>query len=115
MFTAKKETDPMAKETKIPVARRAAAARVTRALKQRGQRIHCSRRGWRSTYAIIDAATNTIVKMNLSLEDLAREIGVLEPFETIAGPQITTYAPTVKIEAAKVAKRTRKVARRAAR
>ena len=99
---------PRKTPSKIPVNHRAAVARIKRALKQRGQRLHCSRRNWRSTFAVIDAAKGAVVAINVDLEALAHEIGALQPWETIIS-EARTYPPGVTIEPVKQpAKRTTK-------
>lgn len=73
----------------IGVSETAIIARVRRALRKEGQSLRIDRsdfRGpnWLGLY-VVDNLNNAIVAQNCSLHDLAKELGVLRPYEL---PQI---------------------------
>jgi hypothetical protein len=77
------------KATKLPVERRALIGRINRKLRDFGQagRVLKPTRGNRAKvlgdYYILDLNTKSIIEDHLNLEAVARQLGVLQPFEEI--------------------------------
>jgi hypothetical protein len=62
-------------------------ARIKNRLIREGRRLTKFSKRWASTYGsygIIDLANNTVSAYNISIEDLAKEMGLLAGFEEVA-------------------------------
>lgn len=74
--------------TKIPVSERALVARINRKLRQDAEALHRSRgtRFWSDLgdYYIVDFRRNSLVRGHVDIEELAHELGVLKPWESLA-------------------------------
>jgi hypothetical protein len=75
------------KKMKIPVSERALIARINRKLTHDGERLCQSRSAQTSAsvgeYFILDVMRNFISHQNVELENLAKELGVLQPYECL--------------------------------
>ena len=74
--------------TKVKVARRAVFARLARHLNKENLMLKKSREDsrWLSDlgdYYIVNATNNTIASAHINLEELAKEEGLLKPFEEL--------------------------------
>jgi hypothetical protein len=67
----------------IPVNRRSLIARMQRALAKDGRRLRTDRRGRRTSYLLIDSKRQTLIAADIDLEQLGRELGVLQPYERL--------------------------------
>jgi len=72
----------MSKHAKVTVGQRALRARIKRVLTPRGHRLHLDRRA--NVLLLVDERRGTILAHDVSLEALARQLGVLRPFERLA-------------------------------
>jgi hypothetical protein len=74
--------------TKIRVSRRAAIARINRVLAKRDEVLRASRgarcRADLGDHYILDWRINGVVEKDVNVEDVARELGVLHPYEVVA-------------------------------
>jgi hypothetical protein len=68
----------------VTVNRRALLVRLERALKKVGQKIRVDRIGRQSRYLLLDTKQNSLVEVDVDLEELAHRIGVMEPWERLA-------------------------------
>jgi hypothetical protein len=77
----------MTRREKVPVTTRAAIQRINRALAEKGHKLKITRGNrWRDTlgdFYTIDAKRNWIVEKHVDPEALGRELGVLQPWETV--------------------------------
>lgn len=78
------------KQHLVPVTRRALFQRVNRALEKEGRCLRTFRGGskagdWLGDLFIVDVKLNVPVEGDCDLEELARELGVLKPFERLNG------------------------------
>jgi hypothetical protein len=75
--------------TTVPVTARALEQRVNRKLAEKGQRLNKSRskaaRAEMGEYFVIDTSGAGVVRHNVNLAELAREIGALESWERLEG------------------------------
>ena len=78
----------MAKATKVPVSQRALIQRINRALAKENEALKAARserdRQQLGNYFVIDLHRNTVQAQHVDLEALARELGVLKPYEALA-------------------------------
>ena len=77
----------MARKTLVPVSMAALMARINRKLAHDGEQLKATR-GERARqdfgdYYIIDRSGNFVVAKHCDPEELAREIGVLQPYEAL--------------------------------
>ena len=70
-----------AKRIVITVSQRALRARIIRALRARGQRLAVDRRGGEISHIVID--DQTVVKSDVDLTQLARELKLPKPWEKL--------------------------------
>jgi hypothetical protein len=74
----------------VPVSMRALVQRVNRQLAKKGEQLRAARgEGARQDvgdFFIISVAENILVRKEVNLEELGRELGVLQPWESVAGP-----------------------------
>ena len=74
--------------SKVPVTRRALIQRANRALAKEGRLLRAYRGGrpdaWLGELFIVDTSRNIPVEGDVDLEKLAKELGVLKPFEKLA-------------------------------
>ena len=75
--------------TKVPVSKVALLARINRKLAGQGERLFARRgraadRETMGDYYIIDTKKNIPIEFWVDLEDKARELGVLQPWERLA-------------------------------
>lgn len=74
---------------KVPVSERAIVARLRRALAKDGETLRKSRTPRTVSdlgdYFTVGRGNNTVVRRGIDVETLARELGVLDPFEEIVG------------------------------
>jgi hypothetical protein len=72
----------------LKVSEHAVAARVNRALRKQGEALKRPRsgRGFQELgqYYIVDTDSNFIVSTHVDIVDLAREMNVMAPYETVA-------------------------------
>ena len=77
----------MAKTPKIPVTRRALMQRLNRKLRHDGKRIDASRtqqmRDQYGDFHMVDFTRNQLIEWHIKPEEMARELGVLKPYEQI--------------------------------
>ena len=77
----------MAKRGKVPVSTRAIIQRINRKLAKDGDKLRKNRsqRWWpeMGDYYIVDEERNAFIRGHVDLEDLGRELGVLEDWETV--------------------------------
>jgi|LakMenEpi03Aug12_release.lakeMendotaPanAssembly.Ray.scaffolds.fasta_scaffold185143_2 hypothetical protein len=76
------------KELKVAVSERAVIARLKRVLAKDNQRLCKSRENspgynYLGDYYIVDNYRNTVEATQVCLEDLAREVGALKPYEML--------------------------------
>ena len=71
----------MSKQRTLPINRRALVARLTRALSKQGRILRADRRGRGCIWMLIDGAK--IVRIDVDLAELARELAVLQPWERL--------------------------------
>ena len=85
MAKTKQRGSPAA--TKIPITRRALIQRINRALQQRDEQLRAARgpRQQRELgdYWILDLRKRCVASKNIDPEKLARELGVLQPYESV--------------------------------
>ncbi len=83
---------PLTRSTGVPVSRRALEQRINRKLAPDGEVLRRKRsdwcrygRGWnaKGDYYLLDLNTNFLVDEGFDLEDLGRELGVLQAYETL--------------------------------
>jgi hypothetical protein len=77
----------MSKLAKIPVSERALIQRINRRIKDADHVLKCSRpraRSFVGDFYVLDVVRNAIVLQHLDLENYAREVGALEPYEYLA-------------------------------
>jgi hypothetical protein len=72
----------------VPLSPRAVIQRINRALLKQGEVLRASR-GWRAQmdvghYFLVDIDKNFIVRKDVDLERMAKELGVLKPYEKVA-------------------------------
>jgi hypothetical protein len=70
----------------VTVNRRALLVRLERALKKDGRKIRVDRIGRQTRYLLVDTKQNSLVEVDVDLEEFAHRIGVLEPWERLAPP-----------------------------
>jgi hypothetical protein len=68
----------------VPVNRRSLLVRLERASKKSGHKIRVDRLGQKTRYLLIDKFKNELVEVDIDLEEYAKRIGVMEPWEVIA-------------------------------
>jgi hypothetical protein len=68
----------------VVVNRRALLVRLERALKKDGRKIRVDRIGRQARYLLVDTMKNALVEVDVDLEEFAKKIGVMEPWETLA-------------------------------
>ncbi len=66
----------------VGVTRRALVARIQRALARRQHALHTDRRGRQTRWLVIND-DSSIADMDVDLEELGRELGVLRPWEKL--------------------------------
>jgi hypothetical protein len=66
----------------IEVGQRALLGRIDRALRKEGQQVRTDRRGRGLRYILIDTEKRTIIAADVDVEQLARKLGVLHPWES---------------------------------
>jgi len=77
------------KTKKVPVTERALFARVDRTLRKRGEMLRRSRVGSTRAlldvgrYYVLDVDRGAVVGHNINLEKYARELGVMQDFESL--------------------------------
>jgi len=59
-------------------------ALLVRALKKDNRKIGVDRSGQGTRYLLVDTMANSLVEVDVDLEQLAKSIGVMEPWETLA-------------------------------
>jgi hypothetical protein len=73
---------------KIPVSERALVARINRKLAQQGEKVCKSRTAWNyvsvGDYYVIDVNRNVTAGVAVDPESLAKELGVLKRYESLA-------------------------------
>ena len=67
---------------KLTVTRRALVQRINRVLAKRDEKLRKLRRS-RGTYYVVNLQYNSIVAEHVDLEEAARELGALEPWERL--------------------------------
>jgi hypothetical protein len=77
----------MSKQKQVPVTSRAAIQRINRVLAKK-QRVLKVTRGQRAIldlghYYVLDQRRNLALETNVSIESMARELGVLKDYETV--------------------------------
>lgn len=73
-------------KTKLPVSERALLQRLNRKLRADGEVIKRARGNVWTTlgdYYVVDVERNCIAQHHVDVEDLARELGVLQPWESL--------------------------------
>jgi hypothetical protein len=70
--------------TTIDVGHRALLGRIERKLRRRGQRLRADRYGGDVRRVLIDVKKRAVVATSVDIEKLARELGVLQPWEKLA-------------------------------
>ena len=74
-------------EATVPVTERALVQRINRALRRKGQMLRQSRGERARTdlgdYYVIDLERNVLLLSRVNLEELARELGALQPWERV--------------------------------
>ena len=68
----------------VVVNRRALLVRLERALKKDGRKIRVDRIGRQARYLLVDTLKNALVEVDVDLEEFAKKIGVMEPWERLA-------------------------------
>jgi hypothetical protein len=68
----------------VVVNRRALLVRLERALKKDNRKIRVDRIGRQARYLLVDTMQNSLVEVDVDLEELAHRIGVMEPWERLA-------------------------------
>jgi hypothetical protein len=68
----------------LEVSQRALLGRIDRALRKEGQQVRTDRRGRGLRYILIDTKKRTILEANVDVEQLARKLDVLQPWERMA-------------------------------
>jgi hypothetical protein len=68
----------------VPINRRALLARMARALKKQARELRSVRHKGQTSFVLIDARKEAIVEIDVDLEKLARELGVLKSWEKLA-------------------------------
>jgi hypothetical protein len=80
-----RETPPMSKKPPtILVKRRALISRLERALAKQDRELHADRSSNQLSFYVVDTKKQTVVQTDVDIESLAREIGALRPWETLA-------------------------------
>lgn len=78
----------MTKQNQVPVTVRATIARINRKLAHEGEQLRTARgdRSWSNlgNHYIVDVNRNFVVADHVEPEKLARELGVLRPWEVVA-------------------------------
>jgi hypothetical protein len=84
--TTRRITSDMPTKTSpiIDVSRRALIGRIERVLRKQNQRLRVDRRGGDIRHIIIDTKKQAIVETDVDLEQLARKLKVLQPWERAA-------------------------------
>ena len=76
---------------RVPVSRVALVARINRRLAENNEQLRASKSAGAKqemgSYYIVNTQVNGITNSNLDLEDLARELRCLQPWETLAESQ----------------------------
>jgi hypothetical protein len=81
---ASARTPPPRPALTVDVNRRALLLRLERVLKKSDQRIRVDRIGRQSRYLLIDTKRNVLVEVDVDLEELAKRVGAMEPWERLA-------------------------------
>jgi hypothetical protein len=73
---------------KIRLSKRALSQRINRHLKKQNEYLCACRENWRGyttvgDHYVIDTSLNAIVHKHVNIEDFAREIGVIKPYECL--------------------------------
>jgi mRNA-degrading endonuclease HigB of HigAB toxin-antitoxin module len=78
----------MAGKVKVPVTRRALIQRVNRALEKNGEQLKATKGAQAQLdlgeFYVVDVSGNSVSRKDVDLERLARELGALKPYETLA-------------------------------
>jgi hypothetical protein len=79
----------MAKErgTKVRVSERSLVQRVNRKLAKGGEVLKAGRGRDAGEWYIVDLSLNAVVRHNVDVEALARELGALRPWESVEGKE----------------------------
>ena len=76
-----------ARPKKVPVTLDAALQRINRRLAGEQQSLRITRDRWRSNlgdFYLLDLTRNVVVASHVNPEELGRELGVLEPWESVS-------------------------------
>jgi hypothetical protein len=65
----------------ITISHRALIGRLNRALRSKHQQVRADRRGGLVHHMLVDTRAHTVVATDVDLEQLARKLGVLKPWE----------------------------------
>jgi hypothetical protein len=80
-----RENRPMPKKPlTVAVNRRALLLRLERVLKRDGRKIRVDRTGHQTRYLLIDTKKNDLLEVDVNIELLAKSLGVMQPWETLA-------------------------------
>jgi hypothetical protein len=78
----------MAGKVKVPVTKRALIQRVNRALAKDGEQLKATKGAQAQLdlgeFYVVDVSLNAVSRKDVDLEKLARELGVLKPYEALA-------------------------------
>jgi hypothetical protein len=68
----------------IAISHRALKGRINRALREKHRQVRADRRGGLIHHMLVDTKAHTVVATDVDLEQLARKLGVLRPWERAA-------------------------------
>jgi hypothetical protein len=68
----------------VTVNRRSLLVRLERASKRTGHKIRVDRLGQKTRYLLINNMKNELVEVDVDLEEYAKRVGVMEPWERLA-------------------------------
>jgi hypothetical protein len=68
----------------VTVNRRSLLVRLERASKKSGHKIRVDRLGQKTRYLLINKMKNELVEVDIDLEEYAKRVGVMEPWERLA-------------------------------